>query len=444
MRSVDDQGHKTDRLGVNAINILIKNSSILTMTTEPIRKGSIGIENDRILFIGDVPDTFQADNTINAEGKLAMPGLINAHTHSAMSLLRNYADDIPFWEWLTEKVWAVEAKMGAEEVYWGSMLSIAEMIRSGVTAFADMYFFSEETARAAAESGIRCSVAKGLVGSSEQDEQRFQDTRELYRNWHQAADGLITVMAGPHAPYTCDDSFIIKVSDLCTELDIPIHIHLSESKKEVDDSLAKHGHSPIQHMSQLGVFQHHTLAAHCVHLMPEDFEILSHPNINVVHNPASNLKLGNGIAPVAQMLSAGINVSLGTDGSSSNNNLNLFEEMNLAALLAKGTSQDPTVLPAHDVLSMATIHGARALNLHSQVGILERGKKADVILIDLEKPHLYPHYQLESSLVYSAQASDVDTVIINGQIVMEQGELKTIDLEKTYHKIRHITDKLIG
>jgi len=423
---------------------LIQNAHVLTMNHEAISVQAIGIENDRIVFIGNVPVDFQPDETIEGKGMLAMPGLVNAHTHSAMSLLRNYADDIPFWEWLTEKVWPVEEKMGAEEVYWGSMLSMAEMIRSGITSFADMYFLSEETAKAAIESGLRCSIAKGLVGSSEQDDQRLKDTRQMVRDWHQAGDGLITVMAGPHAPYTCDDGFIQKVTDLCQELSIPVHIHLSESKKEVEDSLSKHGRSPIQHMHHLGVFEHHTLAAHCVHLLPEDFQILSEQGVHVVHNPASNLKLGNGIAPLAQMLASGISVSLGTDGSASNNNLNLFEEMNLAALLAKGATQDPTVAPAYQVLKMATINGARALNLHRHVGTLEPGKKADLILIDLNQPHLFPHYHLDASLIYSAQASDVKTVMINGKIVMERGEMKTIDLEKMYDHIKRISHKLLA
>ncbi|MEN1761019.1 amidohydrolase [Anoxynatronum sibiricum] len=423
---------------------LISKAQVMTIWDQTLAQKSIGIVDDMIAFVGEVPEDFKADKIIEGSGYLVMPGLVNAHTHSAMSLLRNYADDIPFWEWLTEKVWPVENQMGASEVYWGSMLSIAEMIRSGVTAFADMYFLSEETAKAAAQSGIRASIAKGLVGSSENDTERLSDTRMLVKNWHQAENGLITVMAGPHAPYTCDDAFLRKVANLCDDLQIPIHIHLSESVKEVEDSLSKHGRTPIQHMDDLGIFRHHTLAAHCVHLHPADFEILNDKQVNVVHNPASNLKLGNGIAPLSQLLEAGIPVSLGTDGSSSNNNLNLFEEMNLAALLAKGSTCEPTAAPAWTVLKMATTQGAQALNLQQKIGDLKPGMKADMILIDLNKPHLYPRLNLEASMVYSAQASDVDTVIINGKIIMEKKEMKTLDLERIYFEINQITKSLLG
>lgn len=426
------------------MKILIKEAQVMTMWDQTLAKKSIGIIDDTIAFVGEIPEDFQEDKIIEGEGFLVMPGLVNAHTHSAMSLLRNYADDIPFWEWLTEKVWPVENQMGAPEVYWGSMLSIAEMIRSGVTAFADMYFLSEETAKAAVQGGMRASIAKGLVGSSENDADRLAGTKELTRTWHRAENGLITVMAGPHAPYTCDDAFLHKVTNLCDELNIPIHIHLSESLKEVEDSLSKHGRTPIQHMDHLGVFRHHTLAAHCVHLHPADFEILREKQVHVVHNPASNLKLGNGIAPLAQLLEAGIPVSLGTDGSSSNNNLNLFEEMNLAALLAKGSTGEPTAAPAWTVLKMATTGGAQALNLHQEIGDIKPGMKADMIMVDLNQPHLYPRLNLEASMVYSAQASDVDTVIINGKIVMEKKEMKTLDLERIYYEINQIAETLLG
>jgi 5-methylthioadenosine/S-adenosylhomocysteine deaminase len=425
------------------MKLLIEKAFVLTMTDAETGIRQIGIEDDTILFIGPPPEDFSPDKVIDGTDCLVMPGLVNAHTHSAMSLLRNYADDIPFWEWLTKKVWPIEERMSADDVYWGSMLSIAEMIRSGITSFADMYFQSEATARAAADSGIRCSIAKGLVGTSDEDNKRFSDTRRLVSDWHQTHDGRITVMAGPHAPYTCDDIFIGKVLDLCAELNLPVHIHLSESKNEVNESIEKYGHSPIQHMNTLGVFNHHTLAAHCVHLMPDDYAILQANNVHVVHNPASNLKLGNGIAPLSKMLQAGIGVSIGTDGSSSNNNLNLFEEMNLASLLAKGISEDPSVVPAYDVLRMGTINGAKALNIDSSVGTLEAGKKADLILIDLNKPHFYPRYNLVSSLIYSAQASDVKTVIINGRIVMEDRVFTTIDTEKTYDHIKIICDRLL-
>ena len=423
---------------------IIRQGYILTATDDQIRKASVGIEEDQIVFIGDEPDTFMPDRVIDGSRGLIMPGLINTHTHSAMSLLRNYADDLPFWEWLMEKIWPIEEKMEAHDVYWGSMLSIAEMIFGGTTAFGDMYFCSEETAKAAASAGIRCSIAKGLVGSSEEDNKRFTDTRRLVNQWHGAANGLITIMAGPHAPYTCDDAFIGKVLDLCRELNISIHIHLAESRKEVEESLKKHGRSPIQHMDHLGLFTCHTLAAHCVHLLPADFDILQKNGVSVAHNPTSNLKLGNGIAPVTQLLQRSINVCLGTDGSASNNNQNLFEEMHIAALLAKGISEDPTTAPADIMLGMATKNGAKALGIDHETGTLEKGKKADLIMINLDQPHFYPQHNLSASLVYSAQASDVNLVMVNGVILMERGELKTIDQEKLIFEISNISQRLMG
>ncbi len=424
------------------MNILIRNATILTMDSEELVKGNIGIEKDRIAFIGNKPETFEADYEIEAEEHLAMPGLVNAHTHSAMSLLRNYADDIPFWEWLTEKVWPIEEKMNDKDVYWGTMISIAEMFRSGTTAYADMYFHSEETAKASCEAGIRCSVAKGLIGSSEEDEKLFADTRGIHRDWNGAGDGIITVMAGPHAPYTCDPGFLHKVMDLCAELRMPLHIHLSESEKEVEESIKKFGKSPIAHVHALGLFQHHTLAAHCVHLVPGDISLLKEGGVHVAHNPLSNLKLGNGTAPVTEMHQAGINLSIGTDSSCSNNNLNLFEEMKMASLLAKGRTADSTVLSAFETLKMATINGYKALNLDESLGKLKAGSKADLILIDMNQPHWYPHQNLKSSLVYSSQGSDVSTVIVNGKIVMEKRELKTIDLQRVKYESDKIVDRI--
>lgn len=422
------------------MNILIRNAMILTMDRDEIVQGHIGIEKDRIIFIGSIPEDFKADYEIEAKDHLAMPGMVNAHTHSAMSLLRNYADDIPFWEWLTEKVWPIEGKMNEKDVYWGTMISIAEMFRSGTTAYADMYFHSEETAKASCEAGIRCSVAKGLIGSSEEDEQRFSDTRAIHREWNGAGEGIITVMAGPHAPYTCDPSFLHKVIDLCDELQMPLHIHLSESQKEIEESIKKYGKSPIAHVQELGLFTQHTLAAHCVHLLPGDISLLKEGGVHVAHNPLSNLKLGNGTAPVSDMLQAGVNLSLGTDSSCSNNNLNLFEEMKMASLLAKGQTADSTILSAFETLKMATQNGYKALRLDESLGTLKAGSKADLILVDMNQPHWYPHQNLKSSLVYSAQGSDVSTVIVNGKIVMEKKEMKTIDLER----VRYETDKIIS
>lgn len=427
------------------MNVLIRNTAVLTVEgTSSIRDVvNIGIERDRISFVGTVPEGFAADKVIDGTGMLVMPGLVNAHTHTAMSLLRNYADDIPFEVWLKEKMWPLEARLTEEHVYWGSMLSIAEMLRSGITCFADMYFFVDQTARAAEESGIRASLARGLM-EDEFSILKLEETRRLAAEWNKRGDGRISVMAGPHAPYTCGDEYLSSIIELSSELDIGIHIHLSESTSEVEESYRLFGMSPIRRMKEIGLFDRPTLAAHCVHLSDEDIRLLAENRVNVVNNPGSNLKLGNGFAPVEKLLKAGVNVALGTDGAASNNNLNMFEEINLAALVNKGISLDTTSVPAYTALQMATTGGARALGLEGQVGTISPGKKADLIILDMKKPHFYPRYNLVSSLAYSAQASDVSTVIVNGRILMEAGELTTIDLEKVMHNAERCVQALMG
>lgn len=427
------------------MNILIENVSILTMNEKEqiIDNTSIAIEGKYIKHIGDIPQNFQADKIINGKNKLVLPGLINGHTHVAMSLFRNYADDLPFWSWLTEKIMPLEEKLIADHVYWGSMLSIVEMIKSGITCFADMYFFMDETAKAVNESGLRACLTRGLTDGDGNGQLKLKETREFYNRWHNTADNRILVMAGPHAPYTCSPEYLHKVVGLAKELDMGIHIHLSESEKEIEDSFKLHGKSPIKHVDDIGLFQCRTLAAHCVHLSDEDIEILSKRKVNVVNNPASNLKLGNGFAPVEKMINKGVNVLLGTDGSASNNNLNMFEEINLAALVNKGINRDSTSISASTAVKMATINGANALGVGNEIGTIEVGKKADIIVLDLDKPHFYPRFNLISSLAYSAQASDVETVIVNGKIIMENYEIKTVDVEKIKYNAQKSANQLI-
>ncbi|WP_066505854.1 amidohydrolase [Abyssisolibacter fermentans] len=426
------------------MKILIKDTNLLTMTQENNTiKGDIAIEGNIIKFIGDIPEEFKPDKVIDGKDKLAMPGLVNSHTHIAMSLFRNYADDLPLWSWLTEKIWPLEEKLTPEYCYWGSMLSIVEMIKSGTTCFADMYFFMDETAKAIEQSGIRASICRGLIGDKENGLEKLEANRELYKKWHRGANERINVMVGPHAPYTCDDYYLKKTIELARELNTGLHIHLSESAKEVKDSYDALGKSPIEHVNDLGLFDGHTLAAHCVHLSDRDIEIISEKNVNIANNPGSNLKLGNGFAEVDKLLKRGINVALGTDGSSSNNNLNMFEEINLAAIINKGINQDPISVSAYTALEMATKNGAKALMLENEVGTIEVGKKADIVLIDLNKPHFYPRHNLISAMAYSAQASDVDTVIVDGKILMESYEFKTLDVEKIMFNASRCANELI-
>ncbi|MEG2973129.1 MAG: amidohydrolase [Clostridium sp.] len=425
------------------MKILIKNTSIITVNkeNEVLNNTDIGIDNGKIVFIGENSD-FKADKIIDGSEKVAMPGLINAHTHIPMSLLRNYANDLPLFQWLSEKIWPIEGKFTEDHIYWGSMLSIAEMIKTGTTTFNDMYFFMEDMAKAVEKTGIRASLSRGMMGESAEGDDRFNELRSLYNNYNGACNGRITVMAGPHAPYTCSDEYLESVMDIADELNIPLHIHLSESKGEVEDSYSAKGVSPIAHMENIGIFNRKTVAAHCVHLTEEDIDILKKHNVSVAYNPGSNLKLGNGFAPICSMIDKGVNVALGTDGASSNNNQNMFEEMNLASIVNKSVTGDTTKVPAMKAIEMATINGARALGIEDRVGSIEVGKNADIILVDMEKPHLYPQLDAASSMVYSAQGSDVSDVLVDGNILMENYKLTTIDFKEVKENILRLTSTL--
>jgi len=427
------------------MNTLIKNARVLLCEDGRLltKEADIAITGNKISQIGKIEENLEFQKVIDAKNMLAMPGIINAHTHLAMILLRNYADDMPLFDWLTKKIWPLEANLTPELIYSGSILGIAELIKSGVTGFLDMYFFAEETIRAALETGVRVYIARGLTDEEEGKEVHLNETRRLYDEYN-GRDGRVKIFAGPHAPYTCSPRYLKKVIELAQELDIGIHIHLSETRKEVDECIEKWGKTPIKHVYDLGLFERPTIAAHCVHLNDEDIQILAESKVSAVHNPSSNLKLASGFAPVEKMLKAGVNVALGTDGASSNNNLNMFEEMHLASIIHKAVNYDAVSVPAEDVIKMATINGARALGVDDELGSLEVGKKADIILIDLNKPHLVPLNNPLSAICYSAQGSDVHTVIVDGKVLMENYELKTIDEEKAMYQAAEAARKLVG
>ncbi len=427
------------------MNLLIKDVTLVPIDgqRDVIENTNIYIEGDRIVHIGDLREDYKVDKVIDGKNKVAMPGLVNSHTHLAMSLLRNYADDLPLQEWLTKKIWPIEAKLNAEDVYWGSLLSMVEMIQSGTTTFCDMYFFMEEVGKGLEESGMRGVLTRGIIEEKGMEKEKIDYTRKLYEEWNGRGNGRIRVMVAPHAPYTCSPSYLKDILDLAVELNAGIHIHLSETKKEVEDSLRIYGKSPIKHVYELGLFKQPTVAAHCVHIDDEDVNILKNNNVTAVYNPSSNLKLASGFAPVDKMLKAGVNVALGTDGASSNNNLNMFEEIHIASIVNKAVNMDAVSVTAKDVLTMATINGAKGLNWDNEIGSVEVDKKADIILIDMDKPHLYPLHNVMSALAYSAQGSDVDTVIIDGNIIMENREIKTLDVERIKYNAQKTAIRLL-
>jgi len=421
------------------MKLLIKNVAIVPMTKEGlvVKHGYIVVENQFIkaLGSGESPQA-QYDRVIDGKGHVALPGFVNAHTHAAMTLLRGYADDLPLMQWLEDKIWPMEAKMGREEIYYGSQLAMLEMIKSGTTCFADMYFQMDAEAEAVKESGMRAVLSRGMIGVGPENEQAIEESRELVKKWHGAEKGRIQFMLGPHAPYTCPPDYLKRVSDLASELNVGIHIHLAETTGECEDIQKQYGKSPVALLEELGIFKHQVLAAHCVHLSEEDIQILSKYQVGVAHNPESNMKLASGIAPVQALLQAGVPVALGTDGASSNNDLDMLQEMRTAALLQKVHLMDPTALPAYQALEMATVNGAKALGLGHKIGKLEIGYCADIILINLQVPNMVPAYDLIANLVYSAHAADVDTVIIDGKVIMEERKILTVNEQEVLEKVQ--------
>jgi len=428
------------------LKLLIDNVSIIPMTADNflIEKGYIVVEGNRIKAVGQgVAPIDDYDQKMDGTNQIALPGFINAHTHAAMTLLRGYADDMPLMEWLEKKIWPLEAKLTADDVYWGTMLAIVEMIKSGTTCFADMYFFMDEVARAVEKAGVRAVLARGMVGVGPEKEQAIAESRELINKWNGSTKGRIRFILGPHAPYTCPPEYLKKVMGLAEELEVGLHIHLAETAGEFADSNRIYGQTPVAHMESLGLFNHQVMAAHCVHLTDQDIEILAKNRVGVVHNPESNMKLASGIAPVPKLLKAGIPVALGTDGASSNNNLDMLQELRTCALLHKVSTMDPTVLPAYQALQMATINGARALQLEG-LGQIESGKRADLILIKANEAHFIPRYDLIANLVYSGQAADVNTVIVDGNIIMHDRVIKTFDEQEVLEQSKRVAARLVN
>lgn len=424
--------------------ILIKGCQYLALEEDNliVKAGDILISEGIIEEISQDISSSEA-KVIDGKNTFVMPGLVNTHTHAAMNLFRSYADDMELKTWLEEKIWPAEANLKEEHVYWGSMLAFLEMIKSGTTTFSDMYFFMDQVADAALKIGIRGVLSRGLIQFSDLEGKNIQENIDLIKKYHKKGDGRITCLIGPHAPYTTNPEYLEKIMKAADENKVGLHIHISETKQEVDDVIKEYGKSPVEYLEDIGLFNRHVVAAHCVHVSENDMNILKKYNVGVCHNPSSNLKLGSGIAPIPTMLEKGINVGIGTDGASSNNNVNMFEEMHLTSLIHKGVNRNPLLLKAQEVLKMATIGGARVLGMEKEIGSLEVGKKADIIIIDLEKPHLYPKADLISNIVYSAQGSDVKTVIINGKIVMEEYKLMTFNEREILDKSEEMKKDLL-
>ena len=425
------------------MNILVKGASVL-QPDYTTKVADIAITDDKIVAVGEVPAGFVADNTINGKDKFAVPGFVNTHTHASMTLLRSYADDLALMDWLNNHIWPVEAKMVEKDIRVGGELAVLEMIKSGTTAFLDMYGpYLESVIDVTAKAGIRGVFSRGPIGFIPGQDKVLDENVTMYKNYNGTADGRITVAMGVHAPYTCPPEFCEKAAGLAKDNGMHMHIHMSETQDEINQMQEKYGKRPFKYIEETGLFDVPAIAAHCVWLDDEDFAIMKKHNIAVAHNPASNMKLASGIAPVPRMLKECITVGLGTDGTSSNNNLDMLEEIRLAAILHKVNELDPLSVPAAEALKMGTETGAKAIWL-DDTGVIAPGKKADIVLYDLNRPEWCPRHNLVSLLVYSASSASADTMICNGKVIMEKGKVLTMDEERILHEAQEAAMALVN
>ncbi len=431
-------------------DMLVVGGTVLTMEpdADPIRNGAVAIADGRIAAVGPAEELLevgQPGDVLNAGNCLVMPGLVNTHSHLAMTLLRGIADDLPLMEWLEGHIWPVEKEfMNRDTIRLGTELAVAEQLLAGVTTTTDMYFFGDEVCSVLVEAGMRGVVAESLIGfptpRCETTEEMLTKQRELLEAY--ADHDLITPSVAAHAPYSVQAADLVAEAELAEEFEVPMQIHLAETAWEVEKLLAEKGLSPVAYLADLGVLCERTVAAHCVHVSPEDIELLAEFEAGVSHNPVSNLKLASGISPVPALLDGGVRLGLGTDGTASNNTLDLLRDMQLAALLHKGTTGNPTVLPARTMLELATWRGAQILGLGERVGVLAEGNEADLVCFTVRGPRTAPMYDPFSHMVFAARASDVRHVVVRGKVLVRNRELKTVDVERIEAQAREFSEKI--
>ena len=419
---------------MNDNTILIKDAFILKSNFE-YEKQSILIKNNLISEISDEIPEDNAGKVIDANGKILLPGFINTHTHLSMTLFRGLADDLSLDSWLNDHIWPIEANLNGEYCYIGALLGAVELIKSGTTTFSDMYFYMEDVARAVDEAGLRAVLSYGMIDFSdaERREAEIKENLSLFENCNGMADGRIKVFLGPHSPYTASEELLIKVRQLADEYNMGIHIHVSETEKEINDVLEAKGKRPFEYLDEIGLLGPDVVAAHSVWLSDNEIDIIKKNNVKVSHNPCSNMKLASGIAPVSKLMKNDICVSIGTDGASSNNNLDLIEELKTASLLQKVDTLDPKALTANEAIAMGTIKGAEALGLSDEIGSIEVGKKADLILIDTNTANMTPD---------STNLSSNIITICNGKILMENKEILVLDEQEVYEKAKKAIKEL--
>ena len=424
------------------MNILIKNikAVLLKEDTYKVEKTDIYVSGHEIVSVGEVVEGFSADKVIDGEGKLAIPGFVNAHTHAYMSLFRNCADDLAFDDWLFGTILPMEDKLTGEDAYWGTLLSCIEMIRTGTTSFIDMHLFPHHVAKAVSDIKMRAVLTRGLVGENDDEGGRDRINQAIADIEEFKDSRLVKFMLAPHAPYTCNDGYLEICAKEAKKLGVGINTHLSESENEMKTIKEKYNCSPIELMERTGIFENKTVAAHCVNLSDEDIELLKKYDVTVATNPVSNMKLGNGFAPVAKLLEKGVNVALGTDSSASNNNLNMISELNTLTLIHKGTAKNAQSVSACEGFKIATLNGAKAIG--EKVGLIEKGYLADISIMSLDYPWLKPESDLIAALSYSATGAEFETVIIDGEIVMEDRKILFADENEVYEKCTEIINRV--
>lgn len=424
---------------------MVKNGTFAVLEEgQSVLRGYMVVENDRITYLGEEePVVEEGTEIIDGTHLFFLPGLVNTHGHAAMSLLRGYGDDLALQVWLQEKMWPMEAKFTSDDVYWGTSLSVLEMIKGGTTTFVDMYDHMDQVAKVVQDSGMRGVLTRGVIGlcPPEVQQQKLDEAVAFAKDWHGKADGRITTMISPHAPYTCPPDFIEKFVQASQDLNLPLHTHMSETETEVAQNVKDYGLRPVAHLEKLGMFSRPTLLAHAVHLTDEEIDVLAKHQVAVSHNPGSNLKLASGVARIPALLKAGVTVSLGTDGPASNNNLDMFEEMRLAALIHKGVSGDPTAIPASEALRMGTEYGAKSAFLED-IGMLAVGMKADMIALNTDQAHFLPRTDYISHAIYSASAKDVEHVWVDGKQVVKNGASLTLDEERIRREAQRAFERL--
>jgi 5-methylthioadenosine/S-adenosylhomocysteine deaminase len=432
------------------VDLIVTGGTVVTMDANRrvIEDGAVAVRGDTIAAVGsrgEIDERYDGAKTIDAHGEIVMPGLINGHAHAAMSLFRGLADDLSLNDWLQKYIFPAEARNVNEDfVVWGTRLGVLEMLRGGITTYADMYYFEDAVARVTKEAGMRGVLGETIIDFPAPDnktlDQAFRYTQDYLNHWKN--DALIVAAVAPHSIYTCSEKTLEDSAALARRNGAPILIHIAEAPFELEQSRAKHGMTPVAYLGSIGLLGPDVVGAHCIWVNAADISTLAHFDVGCIYNPSSNMKTASGVMPVVDMLAGGVRLGLATDGAASNNNLDLFEEMDLAAKLQKVARMDPRVLPAQQVVEIATIGGARALHLEKQIGSLEPGKKADLIVVDRGAPHATPMYNVYSQLVYALKASDVKTVVIGGRQVMEDRRMLTLGEKEILVKAQEYKKKI--